>query len=85
MSNETTVLALFEEANPVPDEQTTDEASLEPAAYLATLQRRSSEVTRLDEETRKETGTNRSWLMVATAAVLAIIAGVATGGSVSVP
>lgn len=77
MSNEATVLALFEEANPVPQEQITDETYIEPATYLATLQQRSSEVTKLDERTQGPTETNHRWRIVAAAAVLAILAGVA--------
>jgi hypothetical protein len=49
VSYETRLLTLFEEANPVPDEQTMEPVALEPAAYLATLETRSSDVTQLDD------------------------------------
>lgn len=69
MSNVERVLALFEEANPVPDELTlSDEIELAP--YLAGLQRRSSEMTDVTpaESGHDATGT-RKWMVAAAAAV----------------
>lgn len=73
MSNETRVLALFEEANPVPDEQVMDHIDVEPATYLATLQQRSSDVTQLDEKIEKQDKAKRVWVWAA--AALVVIAG----------
>ena len=76
MSNESRVLALFEEANPVPDGRVLDRVDIEPAAYLANLKRRSSEVTQLDEDQQGQSTKHpraRGW---AIAAVLALIGGV---------
>lgn len=75
MSNVEGVLALFEEANPVPDElMLSDETELAP--YLASLQRRSSEMT---EMTPPETGHDATWTrkwLVPAAAVIATALGV---------
>lgn len=69
MSKVESVLALFEEANPVPDElMLSDETELTPC--LASLQRRSSEMT---EMTPPESGhgatRTRKWMAAAAAAV----------------
>lgn len=74
MSFEDQVIALIAEGNPVPDPGSIETTPIEPAAYLATLQPRSSEVTQLDERTRSETVRNRRWLIPS--AVLVIVLGV---------
>ena len=74
MSIEAHVLALIEEGNPVPDPNEIADVPVEPSAYLATLHKRSNEVTQLDE--RKTTGAptqNRWW--IAAAAVLIVVLG----------
>lgn len=75
MSKVESVLALFEEANPVPDELTSsDEIELVP--YLATLRRRSSEMTEMTPpETGHDPTRTRKWLVPA-AAVIATALGV---------
>jgi len=69
---ETEVLALFEEGNPVPDLNDLDSVALDAAAYLATLEQRSSEMTQV--ETAEETETPKRplgpWLIAAAAAVV---------------
>lgn len=75
MSEETRVLALFEAANPVPDEQTTGHPSTEPAAYLATLRTRSSEVTQQETKHEESTPSTKRWIWAA-AALLAVVIGV---------
>ena len=76
MNIETQVLALFEEGNPVPDLDGLEPIDLDAAAYLATLEQRSSVVTQLDtmRKDQKEKKTVRPWLV---AAVVAVLAGVA--------
>ncbi len=76
MSNETQILALFEEANPVPDDQVMVRADVTPAAYLATLQQRSSAVTQIDERVDERTEPRKPWLIAAAAAALLVVAGV---------
>ena len=73
MSIENHVLALIEEGNPVPDPDQITDIPVEPAAYLATLNQRSSEVTQLD--TRVEKSDNRKKWLWAAAAALVVIAG----------
>ncbi len=74
MSNVESVLALFEEANPVPDELTASD-EIELAPYLATLRRRSSEMTEMTPpETGHDATRTRKWLVPA--AVIATALGV---------
>lgn len=75
MSKETQILALFEEANPVPDDQVMVRSDAEPAAYLATLQQRSSDVIQIDERAEEQKTTRKPWLIAATAAALVVVAG----------
>jgi hypothetical protein len=72
---ETRVLALFEEANPVPEMETLSR-EFEPAAYLASIQTRSSEMTQLDQRTTTGAGGPRPNLGWVVAAVVALVAGV---------
>lgn len=76
MTIETEVLALFEEGNPVPDLSDLDSVALDAAAYLATLEQRSSEVTQLETKQSEPTSTKRSmkpWLIAAgVAAVIGV-------------
>lgn len=74
MSIENHVLALIEEGNPVPDPDQITDVPVEPAAYLATLDQRSSEVTQRD--TRVENPDNRKKWLWTVAAALVVIAGV---------
>lgn len=77
MNIETQVLALFEEGNPIPDLDGLEPIDIDAAAYLATLEQRSSEMTQLDTKQKgqeqKKTVRQR-WLV---AAVVIILAGVA--------
>ena len=77
MNIETQVLALFEEGNPIPDLDGLEPINLDAAAYLATLEQRSSGMTQLDtkqkDQEQKKTVRQR-WLV---AAVVIILAGVA--------
>ncbi len=77
MSNETRLLALFEEANPVPDERALDQADIEPTAYLEAIRERSSEVTKLEERIEEGRTRSRNWILVGAAAVLVIVLGFA--------
>ncbi len=77
MNIETQVLALFEEANPIPDLDGLDPIDLDAAAYLATLEQRSIEVTQLDtksKDQKAEKTVRQRWLV---AAVVIVLAGVA--------
>lgn len=92
MSNETRILALFEEANPVPDIRAMEFEPIEPAAYLATLERRSSEMTQVDAKIDQQDRTRRVRTWMAAAAVIVVVAAIAgltvmlTGdGSTDVP
>lgn len=92
MSTETRVLALFEEANPVPDIHAADREHIAPAAYLANLERRSSEMTQVDAEIDQRDRTRRVRTWMAAAAVIVVMAAIAgltvllTGdGSTDVP
>lgn len=77
MSNETRILALFEEANPVPDIHAMDSERSEPAAYLATLEKRSSEVTKLDTKLDRPDKTRKVRVWMAAAAVILVVAAIA--------
>lgn len=72
MTSEERVLELFARDNPIPDVDELDLADLESAAYLATLERRSSEVTQLDTEqqTQQSDGRRLTWLVAAAIAVV---------------
>lgn len=76
MNIETQVLDLFEEGNPIPDLDGLEPIDLDAAAYLATLEQRSSEVTQVhvEKEDQKQKKTVRPWLV---AAGITILAGVA--------
>jgi hypothetical protein len=76
VSNESRVLALFEEANPVPDERYIEGTDIETAAYLATLKQRSSEVTQPNTEVENPAKSRKSWAWAAAVAVLVVITGV---------
>ena len=56
MTTETEVFALFEEGNPVPDLDGLGSDALDAAAYLATLETRSSEVTQAGYQTNRTKG-----------------------------
>ncbi len=77
MNIETQVLALFEEGNPIPDLDELEPVDIDAAAYLATLEQRSSQVIQLDtkqnDQAQKKTVRQRSLV----AAVAIILAGVA--------
>lgn len=73
MTIESDVLALFEEGNPVPDLNALDPAVLDAAAYLATLDQRSRNVTQLDTRRAEQRETRRSSLTWAIAAAAVIV------------
>ncbi len=77
MTTETEVFALFEEGNPVPDLDGLGSDALDAAAYLATLETRSSEVTQLDTKPTEQNGDKRSPMMWLVAAAAVIVIGVA--------
>jgi hypothetical protein len=74
---ETQALALFEEGNPIPDLDGLEPIDIDAAAYLATLEQRSSGMTQLDtkQKDHKQKKTIRPWLVAA--AVVVILAGIA--------
>ena len=78
MSNDLRTLELFAEANPVPDELAMETREVEPAAYLATLQTRSSEVTQLDERVEPKDDRSPRWMVALAAAAVVILIGVVT-------
>ena len=81
MTNESHVMALLEEGNPATELGDNAWSHLDAAAYLATLQERSSEMTELKTralEKRRDPGTERRrprWVPVLVATVLALIVG----------
>lgn len=78
MSTETQILVLFEEGNPIPDIDQLERLDLDAAAYLATLHTRSSEMTQVDERIDEKSHKRPpNWTLLAAAAVLIIVAGVA--------
>jgi|SRR5690606_36096465 len=89
-------MALFEEANPVPAEQIMESVAMEPAAYLATLEKRSSDVTQLDDRiegrSKRPTGglrRRRTWAFASEFAAVLIVGVVGamllTGGGTDGP
>ncbi len=72
MITEETVMTIFVEANPAPDVDELDLVQTGSAAYLATLETRSSEVTQVDtrSEDQKEKRTYWPWLAAAMIIVL---------------
>jgi len=76
VSVEDRVIALIDEGNPIPDPNDLDRDRLDAAAYLATLEPRSSEVTQLDtrREDQNEKRTYWPWL---TAAMVIVLVGLA--------
>ena len=76
MITEETVMTIFVEANPAPDVDKLDLVQTGSAAYLATLETRSSEVTQLDtrREDQKEKRTYWPWLA---AAMVIVVVGLA--------
>ncbi|MFZ0012841.1 MAG: hypothetical protein WAL25_01880 [Acidimicrobiia bacterium] len=87
MSIEDQVLALIEEGNPIPDPETIVTLPAEPAAYLATLQRRSSDVVQLEEKSTTHGRRNTWWLTLAAAVVvlLGVVVFLLTQGDTDVP
>jgi len=87
VSYETRVLALFEEANPVPETESMA-PDVEPAIYLATLRTRSSEMTQLDtnNEIVHRPRQNLGWVLAAVAAVIAgVVAIIMSQGTAETP
>lgn len=76
MTTETELFALFEEGNSVPDLNGLGSVDLDAAAYLATLEQRSSEVTQLETK-QTETKTRKSTVPWLIAAGVAAVIGVA--------
>jgi hypothetical protein len=76
VNRETQVLALFEEGNPVPDLDTLEPVDIDAAAYLATLEQRSTKVNQTVTKSEKRNDRKRSrslWLVAA--AVVVLVAG----------
>lgn len=91
MSIENEAVALFEEGNPVPDLEALEPVTVDAAAYLATLEQRSSEVTDLkakQSETAPDGKPDKRLLVAAAIAVAVIgtaIVLIARGGSETPP
>ena len=75
MITEQRVMATLADANPVPDVSELDLVQLGTASYLATLEKRSSEVTQLDTRTDRPQKKSRRGLIVVLAASVAVILG----------
>lgn len=73
MSTEAQILALFEEGNPVPDIEGVEKIGLDAAAYLATLQTRSSAMTQTRTESVEEKVSKPIMRWVAAAAVAVVL------------
>ena len=74
MINDERILALFEEANPVPVEQALEQPTVSAAAYLAALDQGRMPVTQLETRVDESGGRRSGWWLVA-AAVVAIAVG----------
>jgi hypothetical protein len=73
VNRETQVLALFEEGNPVPDLDALEPLDIDAAAYLATLEQRSTNVSQTStrsEKTNDGKRTRTAWLVAAAAVVI---------------
>lgn len=73
MSTEAQILALFEEGNPIPDIEGVEKIDLDAAAYLATLQTRSSAMTQTRTEPVEEKVSKPIMRWVAAAAVAVVL------------
>jgi heat shock protein HslJ len=71
------VFALLVEANPIPDMDYLDLVDVGGATYLATLEQRSSEVTKIDIEQTSETDKKKPNMVWLAAAATAVIVGIA--------
>ncbi len=70
MTTEAQAVALMDEANPVPDLDSYEVTEVEVAAYLATVEQRSSEVSQLETESKDEKRSMMPWLVAVAAAVI---------------
>lgn len=77
MSLEDRVMELYAESNPFPSAESLGLVAEEATEYLASLDARSSEVTRLETRYEEETNRSRSVMPWLAAALLAVVAGVA--------
>ena len=77
MITEDRVMTIFVEANPAPDVDALELVEVGSAAYLATLEQRSSEVTQLETQKPPEEDQKRSWTPWLVAAVAILVLGVA--------
>ena len=77
MITEEQVVRFFDQANPIPDVELLDMEQIGAARHLATLEQRSSEVTRLDTKTQDNREKNKKNVMAfLVAAVVVIVAGI---------
>lgn len=78
MSNESRLMRLFEEANPVPDEQAMEPTGIEPATCLATVRQLSSPVLETGSGPDTESGSRAKGTRWVAAAVLLVVVGLAS-------
>ena len=77
MITEEHVVRFFDQANPIPDVELFDMEQIGAARHLATLEQRSSEVTRLDTKTQDNREKNKKNVMAfLVAAAVVIVAGI---------
>ena len=77
MSDERRVMALLEEGNPAPELGDDAWTDLDAAAYLATLEQRISEMTRLETNESREDSSRRSNMRWLVAAMVVLVLGIA--------
>jgi hypothetical protein len=73
VSVEDRVIALIDEGNPIPDPNDLDRDRLDAAAYLATLEPRSSEVTQVDTRREDQKAKRTYWPWLAAAMVIVLV------------
>jgi ketosteroid isomerase-like protein len=73
VSVEDRVIALIDEGNPIPDPNDLDRDRLDAAAYLATLEPRSSEVTQVDTRSEDQIAKRTYWPWLAAAMVIVLV------------
>jgi len=76
VTTETELFALFEEGNPVPDLDGLGSVALDAAAYLATLEQRSSDMTQLDTKAKDNKEKKKNGMAFLVAAAVVIVAGI---------
>ena len=73
MSIEDRVMTLIDEGNPIPDPSDLDRDRLDAAAYLATLEPRSSEVTQVDTRKEDQKAKRTYWPWLAAAMIIVVV------------